>query len=572
MITSIPFPLQEGDIIGLCKPALLASSIPEQRSPAYHLSRKRFNHGLRLDLQIVCRYHNHLKIVYGETYMETFALAAISLTIAISLLIKKMKAPVHQTFALLCFALFLQKTGAFSYEVFNSDAWKILNYTGALAIPPLLLSFCRVFLNRERFPSKRIILASVLGSLLLILILFISGYKWPYMYILIYLYNGSAMVYCYTALIDSMRKKAPGVEKKGMLYIAIACALTALLSISDIFHYYGTPLPALSNIAIAALIYFTLIIITHYRLPEIHEIMVRALIVFALMLFATITFCFVIALFGENSRSWLNSVLMASFIIVIFIDPVKMILKKGAAHIFFEGRSDVSISLYAIDEEVEKEKSMLLEEMATGLAHEIRNPLGAIKGAAQYLKSETELSQNQKLLDVIVEETDRLNGVMSQFLNYARPHSINANNQNINRIVTKVVSLLTTAGLPDNIVIEENLDSKLPDIQVDGEQMTQVILNMTLNGIEAMPDGGTLSLTTIGSGNNGNNGVEIIIRDTGPGIEKSDLKNIFKPFFTTKKKGTGLGLPVCQRIIKSHGGTIDIQSVPGEGTTFTIRI
>ncbi len=504
--------------------------------------------------------------------METFALAAISLTIAISLLIKKMKIPAHQTFALVCLALFFQKAGAFSYEIFNAYAWKIVSYIGALAIPPFLAAFCRIFLNRKKLFSKRVILAGTLVSLLLTAFLFTSGYKWPYMGIIIYLYNGAALIYCYAVLIDSIKKETPGVGRKGMIYTAIACALTVILSISDIFHYYGSAMPPLSNIAIAALIYFTLIIITHHRMPEIHEIMVRALIVFALVIFATITFYFVISLFGKNSGGLLNSVLMASFIIVIFIDPVKMLLKKAAAHIFFEGRSDVAISLYSLDEEVEKEKSMLLEEMATGLAHEIRNPLGAIKGAAQYLKSETEFPQNQKLLDVIVEETDRLNGVMSQFLNYARPHSIDATNQDVNRIIARVVSLVKTAGLPENVVIEENLSAGLPAIKIDGEQMIQVILNMTLNGIEAMPDGGVLRLTTARIENDETKKIEITVSDTGSGIEEKDMGNIFKPFFTTKKKGTGLGLPVCQRIIKSHGGTIDLESVPGEGTTFFIRI
>ena len=197
---------------------------------------------------------------------------------------------------------------------------------------------------------------------------------------------------------------------------------------------------------------------------------------------------------------------------------------------------------------------------------------GLSRGAAQYLKSETEFPQNQKLLDVIVEETDRLNGVMSQFLNYARPHSIDATNQDVNRIIARVVSLVKAAGLPENVVIEENLPAGLPAIKMDGEQMIQVILNMTLNGIEAMPDGGILRLTTARIENDENKKVEITVSDTGSGIEEKDMKNIFKPFFTTKKKGTGLGLPVCQRIIKSHGGTIDLESVPGEGTTFFIRI
>ena len=136
---------------------------------------------------------------------------------------------------------------------------------------------------------------------------------------------------------------------------------------------------------------------------------------------------------------------MASFVIVISIDPAKLVLKKIASRIFFEGR-DVLVSLYAIDEEIEKEKSMLLEEMATGLAHEIRNPLSSIKGAAQYLKSEVGSTENKKLLNVIVEETDRLNGVVSQFLDYARPYSMNAEVQDINRIIDKVISLIKAAG------------------------------------------------------------------------------------------------------------------------------
>ncbi|MBW2545049.1 MAG: hypothetical protein JRD43_06215, partial [Deltaproteobacteria bacterium] len=355
------------------------------------------------------------------------------------------------------------------------------------------------------------------------------------------------------------------------IYIAIACALAAALSVSDIFHYYGYGIPSMSNIAIAILIYFTLIIITHPRLPELHEIMVRAFIVLALVLFVTIIVYLITGLFGENTILPLNSVLMASFVIVISIDPAKLVLKKIASRFFFEGK-DVFVSLYAIDEEIEKEKSVLLEEMSTGLAHEIRNPLSSIKGAAQYLKSETESTQNHKLLGVIVEETDRLNGVVSQFLDYARPYSMNAEMQDVNRIIDKVISLIKTAGLPENIVIEKNLDNNFPDVKMDGEQMIQVILNIALNAIEAMPEGGTLGLATAGIENGAGKTIEIAVSDTGCGISRDDLRNIFKPFFTTKKKGTGLGLSVCQRIVKNHGGRIDVESTPGIGTVVFIRI
>jgi two-component system sensor histidine kinase HydH len=504
--------------------------------------------------------------------METFALAAVSLTISISLLIKKKKSPTHRAFAFLCLALFCQKAGVFFHEAFTADISKTISYLGALSIPPLLISFCRIFLNRELSPSRRIIVSTAAGSFFFGIFLLIFGGAWPHINIIMYLYNGIVIVYCYTILIDSIRKEPAGVGKQRLTYMAIACAAAAVLSISDILFHYGYNVAPLSDITLAALIYFTLIVITYHRLPELHEIMVRALIVFALVLFATSTFYFVMELFGKDSGISLNGALMASFIIVIFIDPVKMILKKIAEHLFFEGRSAVSISLYTIDEEVERGKSMLLDEMATGLAHEIRNPLGAIKGAAQYLKSETESLESQKLLTVIVEEADRLNGVMSQFLNYAKPHLLNASTQDINRIITRVVSLLRAGGLPHDINIEQDLDGTLPDIEADGEQLTQVILNMALNGIEAMSGGGTLTIATARIEEEENKTVEITIRDTGGGIDDEHMKDIFKPFFTTKKKGAGLGLSVCQRIIKSHGGRIDLESTPGEGTAFFIKI
>jgi two-component system sensor histidine kinase HydH len=162
--------------------------------------------------------------------------------------------------------------------------------------------------------------------------------------------------------------------------------------------------------------------------------------------------------------------------------------------------------------------------------------------------------------------------VVSQFLNYARPHIIHVEKQDMNRIVRKVISLIKAKNLPENITIEEHLADKLPDVKVDGEQMIQVFLNVALNGIEAMPEGGTLQFRTSRSRGNGGKSVEIVIRDTGRGISQEDTKTIFKPFFTTKRKGTGLGLAICQKIIKNHGGHIHVESNPGVGTAFFIRI
>ena len=503
--------------------------------------------------------------------METFALAAISLTISISLLIKKKRKAIHLAFALLCSAIFLQKTGAFFYGIFNSDFWRIINYIGLLSLPPLLLTFSRAFLNRKTLLPKRIIASTVFGSLLIAAVFFTPLFRWPHVNIILYLYLGFIAAYCYLILVSTVKEKESSVEKKRIAYVAIACAVAAVISISDIFYHYGYGLPPLSNIAEAGLIYFILVIITYPSLPEFYEIMARALIIMVITLFVIIIFYLIIGVFGGDTDLPVNSVLMASFLIVIFIDPVKLILKKIVSRLFFEGR-DVFTSLYTIDEKLEREKSMLLEEMASGLAHEIRNPLGSIKGAAQCMRSEADTTDNRKLLDVIIEETDRLSNVVSQFLNYAKPYTIDAKMQNINSIIEKVISLIKANNLSENIAIRKNIMSGLPEANVDGEQLMQVILNIAYNGIEAMPEGGILSFTTSKKGNREKESIEIAIQDTGRGIEEKDMKNIFKPFYTTREKGIGLGLSICRKIIKRHGGSIEVKSYPGRGTTFYIRI
>jgi signal transduction histidine kinase len=233
---------------------------------------------------------------------------------------------------------------------------------------------------------------------------------------------------------------------------------------------------------------------------------------------------------------------------------------------------DVFTSLYALDERLEREKSRLLEEMAPVLAHEIRNPLGSMKGAAQVLRSEEKDEEHQRLLDVIIEEVDRLNSVVSQFLNYAKPYQLNRKTQWLNPLVEKTVSIIRASNLPENMAIEQDLHPDLPPVHIDAEQMVQVILNLAYNAMEGMPEGGILTFRTSRIAGDAGAAVGLSIRDTGRGIKREDIKNIFKPFFTTKERGVGLGLPICQRIVKSHGGRLRVKSIPGQGSIFYIRL
>ena len=249
----------------------------------------------------------------------------------------------------------------------------------------------------------------------------------------------------------------------------------------------------------------------------------------------------------------------------------------------------------------ERDRLAALGEMAAGLAHEIRNPLGAIKGAAQLLTPpSTDGSaggasgdaghagvppEAREFLGIIVEEANRLNRVVSQFLDYARPYRGEPQPLDVNEVVRKTAQLVTPPPLsdpsapdgaaevkPPPVEVHLQLADELPRARADAEQLRQVFLNLAINAVQAMPSGGKLTISTAlrKPGRRSTSMLEVRFRDTGVGIAAADLKNLFIPFYTTKDKGTGLGLPISQRIIENHGGTIEVRSRVGVGSTFTV--
>jgi signal transduction histidine kinase len=231
----------------------------------------------------------------------------------------------------------------------------------------------------------------------------------------------------------------------------------------------------------------------------------------------------------------------------------------------------------------ERDRLAALGEMAAGLAHEIRNPLSSIKGAVQFLDPKSLPAAEAEIMTVIVEEVNRLNTVVTEFLEYSRPLRSAFTAVSINDVLTKTMKLLQGHEMPADIDVALDLAGELPQIRCDADQLKQVFINLALNAAQAMPKGGTLSITTrqprasewrfqdevpraIGDQ------VEIRFADTGEGIPEDVRSHIFVPFYTTKKKGTGLGLAICQRIVKNHGGTIEVESKSGGGTKFILRL
>ena len=221
----------------------------------------------------------------------------------------------------------------------------------------------------------------------------------------------------------------------------------------------------------------------------------------------------------------------------------------------------------------EQKRLAALGAMSAGLAHEIRNPLAGLKGAAQVLQADDLDGESQEMLQVIVDEAERLDVVVRQFLDYARPFELHTRDEVLNALVAHATTLLRAEGLPAGVTLQEDLSGELPTMRLDPTRITQVVLNLLQNAVQAMPDGGQLTLrTALRHDRGGQRVAELAVRDTGVGMSDAVVDKLFVPFFTTKPAGTGLGLAICDRIVRAHGGELDVSSVEGEGSTFVLRL
>lgn len=210
-------------------------------------------------------------------------------------------------------------------------------------------------------------------------------------------------------------------------------------------------------------------------------------------------------------------------------------------------------------------------ELTASMAHEFNNPLGIILGFAHGLLAEMDPADaHYHHVQIIVEETSRCERLVQELLEFGRPKTAEFAPTDIEQIIRKTVDLVQPHAAKNHVETALQIDGQLPPIHADAQQLQQVLLNLSLNAVDAMPNGGTL---TVGAAVDGANQMTVTVADTGIGIDAEILPRIFQPFFTSKKRrGLGLGLPICDRIVKSHSGTIDVSSEPGRGTIFTVRL
>jgi two-component system sensor histidine kinase PilS (NtrC family) len=227
--------------------------------------------------------------------------------------------------------------------------------------------------------------------------------------------------------------------------------------------------------------------------------------------------------------------------------------------------------LKAMEAEVKrKEKWAFIGELSASIAHELRNPLASLKGSIEMLRAKNvPEEQADRLMGIALSEMDRLNGIVTDFLLYARPQELIREKYDLNQSLREVVTLLQgSEANNDHVTISASLDGD-QFVEGDARQLKQVFWNLGVNAMDAVSEGGTIDIYTAEN----SNAAEVVFKDSGNGISKDEIDKIFYPFFTTKEKGTGLGLSIAQKIIEEHGGKIEVESEgEGSGSMFKIQL
>ncbi len=230
--------------------------------------------------------------------------------------------------------------------------------------------------------------------------------------------------------------------------------------------------------------------------------------------------------------------------------------------------------------EAERARSAAFGQIAAGIAHEVKNPLGGIRGAAELLGQRATRERDRETAELIVREADRIAGLLDDFMVFARGEVLEWAPVNLHRLLDEVLDLLAMDPVGHGVQVRRQFDPSIPDLLADGERLVQVFLNLGRNALQAMDGAGELVIGThldldqrvdTGDGERVPS-VCVDFRDTGCGMDEATRARVGTPFFTTKSGGTGLGIALSRHFVALHGGALHIQSNPGEGTTMSVRL
>ena len=332
------------------------------------------------------------------------------------------------------------------------------------------------------------------------------------------------------------------------------------------------------------------------------QIVIKKSLVYSI-LFAIISIAFItIILLSEKIfqifvgyKSTLISTFAAIFIAILFL-PLKNLIQSFLDKYFFKGSPmEIARQNELLRQKItQTDKLKAISTLTSGVAHEIKNPVTAIKTFAEYLPQKWDDPDFRlKFSRIVNREVDRIDDLVHQLLDFAKPAPLALKETDLQKFINDTLDFLNSKFIKHHIKVVKNLDAESRQlIKLDPNQFRQALLNILLNAIDVMEDGGILTVRTLYNAQSTTSNakrtaydaqgakydehstqyVSITISDTGPGISENDLKHIFDPFFSKKDKGTGLGLSITQEIIKNHGGNIFVESTIGQGTSFVMKL
>lgn len=460
---------------------------------------------------------------------------------------------------------------------------------GYISAPALIFTFLQMVhtIIEEDMPLKSKLLWATplfIFTPLLFTDLYISGIHHVYknlitvkpgpLYVLFFIAFNVAAIFGFSKCLLSIKKRT-GLKRLRIKYITLGYLLAYLgsfLYFATIYKLVFAPIFIDDIFLIFSNVVLTYAILTKKLLSL--DIVIKKGVAYTFFI-TVISILYLLIIFilektFQNILGYSNITisLLALISITIIITPLRIFIQDIVNKIFFKGDP-----LYLAEENkllkkeaYDKEKFKSIATLASGMAHEIKNPLTAIKAFAEHLpKKKNDEEFISKFSRIVNHEVDRIDSIVNQLLDFAKPTQPKLENHDINQLIKETFDFLNSKFLQHRIKTFHDAQEPLM-LPIDKNQMRQVMLNLLLNAIDAMPDGGTITV-----GSRKENGSAIIsITDTGTGISEKDITHIFDPFHTQKDHGTGLGLAICYGIIQEHNGRISVVSKKDEGTTFEI--
>ncbi len=503
----------------------------------------------------------------------------------------KGKTKLTKVYSIVMLVVSLWGLGAFLIGITTDQKLSLIiwyfTYPFVLFIPPTLLHSVFIFLNIQ----KRILLLVAYSQAIFFSLILLTGqmaikpllvsnsfyfFSGNIFYLLSFIFWELFVFYKVFILFEHYWK-SPGHIKKQILTVLLAGPLGfGGGTMNFLPGIFGLNIYPYGNFLIA--VYF--IIITHgilqHQLFDISLIIRKGTVYSIVMTIITIFYLLTVFILEKYTQELFGykSLLIsgvASFSLGLIFIPLRNQIQKFVDRCFFKANIEqIALQNELLREEViQTEKYKTLGTLATGIAHEVKNPLTTLKTFFEYLPARKDDPEFIASFNKIAsQELNRIENLVKDLLDFAKPSMLKLEPTNINQTIKKTLDLLSNQIQKSNIVLKITLAPMPHSLNLDQNKIKQALLNIMLNAIEAMPQGGALTIET----NIHHKNLQVSIRDTGYGISAAHLKSIFEPFFTQKQGGTGLGLAITQGIIEQHKGKIKVKSIEGQGTEFIIEL